>query len=109
MRLVQEDAAEFFRQDHAAAAMFFDEPFGFGKSDVAIRDKLDDAVSVSIANPIALLDRLARCVEEHHGVILPLSHTIPIPARSTRVDVFVAMENQDRIGQASTVVSYPVQ
>jgi hypothetical protein len=38
-----------------------------------------------------------------------LSHTLRIPARSTRVDVFVAMENQDRIGQTSTVVSYPVQ
>jgi hypothetical protein len=40
---------------------------------------------------------------------LTLSHTITVPARSTRVDVFVAMENQDRIGQTSTVLSYPVQ
>ena len=40
---------------------------------------------------------------------LTLSHTLTIPARSSRIDVFIAMENQDRIGQTSTVVTYPVQ
>ena len=50
--------------------MFFDEPFSFRISRVTIGDKLDDAVSIGIANPIALLDSLARCVKEHHGVIL---------------------------------------
>jgi hypothetical protein len=40
---------------------------------------------------------------------LSLSHTLTIPARSSRIDVFIAMEKQDRIGQTSTVVTYPVQ
>jgi hypothetical protein len=40
---------------------------------------------------------------------LTLSHALTIPARSSRVDVFIAMENQDRIGQTSTVISYSVQ
>ena len=67
---MQKDAAEFFRQDHAASAKFFDKPFSLGISDVAIGDKLDDAVSIGIANPIALLDRLARWISKGHGLIL---------------------------------------
>jgi len=40
---------------------------------------------------------------------LTLTHTLTIHPRATRMDVFIAMENQDRIGQTSTVISYPVQ
>jgi hypothetical protein len=38
-----------------------------------------------------------------------LSDTLTIPPGCTRVDVFIAMQNQDRIGQTSTVISYPVR
>jgi hypothetical protein len=38
-----------------------------------------------------------------------LSDTMTIPARCTRLEAFIAMENQDRIGQTSTTISYPVQ
>lgn len=38
-----------------------------------------------------------------------LTETLTIPARCTRLDVFIAMQNEDVIGQTSTVISYPVQ
>ena len=81
LRFVQKDATEFLRQDHAATAILVDEPFSFGISHVAIRDKLDDAVSIGITNPIALLDRCARCVKERHGLILVDSRRVATASR----------------------------
>ena len=70
MRFVQKDAAEFLRQDHAAAAKLFDEVISFGISDPGNSDEFDDAASARVTNAIALLYDLARNVAEHHLEIL---------------------------------------
>jgi hypothetical protein len=54
-------------------------------------------------------DTRARSTIRRGTTTLTLSDSFAIPAGTHNLDVFIAMENQDRIGQTSTVITYPVQ